>query len=463
MVYAAVTLVLALVVGSRLEAVAAANGASIWLWLGVIWASSVALTAMALLSTQAALTNAMQSLVQTFHAGDARARPVGPEDSVFAGIAGSVQRMAEELDGAMRSLASERNRFEAVLETMAPAVLALDAGRRISTANRSARLMFDIPAACEQVELVEVLRLPAMHAFLDEVFAGTSSETEMELPGTQRHIRARASRLGDGGVVLVADDTTEIRRLERVRRDFVANVSHELRTPIAVIRANAETLLDGALESPQTAEPFVTALFRHADRLGRLISELLDISALEAGKRVLTAEEFEFGELVEDVLAAHQQAAAEREITLAHSVPHDLWVRADPKATEQVLVNFVDNAIKYGRRGGHVDLASIVEGQTVRVEVRDDGPGIEPQHRARIFERFYRVDSGRSRDAGGTGLGLSIAKHLVEAEGGTIGVDARSPHGSIFWFTLRLCDASDPVGADDEPATPRGVFAPQKN
>ncbi len=446
--FAAATLVLAvsagLVLQSRLAIADGGGTSALWTWLLLTWAAGVLLSAVALAWAQRTLTNTLQSLVASVHAGRAETRGVvAPDDSVFAGIAGSVQRMADERDDAMQSLATERDRFEAVLETMAPAVLALDARRNLTTANRTARLLFDITSAWDGAPLVEVIRLPSLHAFVDGVFKDGASETEIELPGTQRHIRARASRLGDGGVVIVADDTTEIRRLERVRSDFVANVSHELRTPIAVIRANAETLLDGALESPEAAEPFVTALFRHADRLGRLIAELLDISALEAGKRVLASEEFELADVVDDVLVAHQQAAAEREMVLHADISHELWLLGDWKATEQILFNFIDNAIKYGRRGGRVDLTAAVVGKFVRVEIRDDGPGIEPQHHARLFERFYRVDSGRSRDAGGTGLGLSIAKHLAEAMGGSIGVLPRSPHGSIFWVTLHRGDGLD--------------------
>ncbi len=445
-VFAAVQLVIAVAIGFTLQSELGGQSeraSTIWWWLMLTWAGSVGVTSMALIWAERSLADALQSLVATVHAGGARVRSGSAGDSVFDGIAGSVQRMAQELDVAMHSLATERNRFEAVLETMAPGVLALDATRHITSANRSARSLFEITSSCEQAALVDVLRVPSLHAFVDGVFAGGPSELEIELPAAGRHIRARASRLGDGGIVIVADDTTEIRRLERVRQDFVANVSHELRTPIAVIRANAETLLDGALESPKTAEVFVTALFRHADRLGRLVAELLDISALEAGKRVLAVEQFELAEVIEDVIAAQVPAATERGMTLRSVAHADVWVRGDWKATEQILVNFIDNAIKYGRQGGTVEVAAFERDGMIRIEVRDDGSGIEPQHRARIFERFYRIDSGRSRDAGGTGLGLSIAKHLADAMGGAIGMDARSPRGSVFWFTLSATPAPE--------------------
>jgi two-component system, OmpR family, phosphate regulon sensor histidine kinase PhoR len=217
-------------------------------------------------------------------------------------------------------------------------------------------------------------------------------------------------------------------------------VSHELRTPISVIRANAETLLEGVLDSPDEARPFVEALYRHSDRITRLINELLDISRMEAGKHTLTPEPIELVELAEDVIAGHENDALAKRIELRSAIEPGLWALIDAKAAEQVLVNFVDNAIKYTPAGGHVEMAAVRRGDQVRIEVRDDGPGIDPQHRARIFERFYRVDPGRSREMGGTGLGLSIVKHLVEAMGGQLGVDARSPHGSVFWFTAPASD-----------------------
>jgi two-component system phosphate regulon sensor histidine kinase PhoR len=337
---------------------------------------------------------------------------------------------------ASTALAAEHSRFEAVLETMAPAVIVLDARRRIEIANRSARTSFGLRDDCENTPLAEAIRSPEVHELVDAIAKAPSAESEAEISMLQRRLRVRGSRLNGGSLVLVADDLTEIRRLERVRRDFVANVSHELRTPVAVIRANAETLLDGGLDSRSIAEPLVGGLVRHAERLARLVGELLDISALEAGQRVFSREEVLVIDLVEEVIAALAPAATQRSTTVVHVVPEDEWIVADPKAVEQILMNFVENAIKYGREAGRVEVGlRVVDGQT-RIEVADDGPGIESQHIRRIFERFYRVDAGRSRESGGTGLGLAIAKHLAEGCGGAVGVDPRRPHGSVFWLAL---------------------------
>lgn len=348
---------------------------------------------------------------------------------------------------ASTALATEHSRFEAVLETMAPAVIVLDARRRIEIANRSARTYFGLGDDCDSTPLAEAIRSPEVHEFVDAVAKGPTAEVEAELSMLQRRLRVRGSRLAGGSLVLVADDLTEIRRLERVRRDFVANVSHELRTPVAVIRANAETLLDGGIDSRAVAEPLVAGLVRHAERLARLVGELLDISALEAGQRVFSREDVLVIDLVEEVVAALAPAAAQRSTTVVHVVPEDEWVIGDPKAVEQILMNFVENAIKYGREAGRVEVSLRVKGGLTRIEVADDGPGIESQHIRRIFERFYRVDAGRSRESGGTGLGLAIAKHLAEGCGGAVGVDPRRPHGSVFWLEL-------PRAAPDEASAP---------
>ena len=238
-------------------------------------------------------------------------------------------------------------------------------------------------------------------------------------------------------------DVTELRRLETVRKDFIANVSHELRTPVAVIQANAETLLAGAIHDTERAPVFLEALARHADRLGRLVADLLDISRIEAGRYQLEIGPMDLVEVVDRTLAGLAMQAEQRGTTLVSRLQGELWVASDDKALEQVLVNLVSNAIKYTQDGGHVEVdAKVVERTAsgeparLRVEVCDDGPGIDPRHHARIFERFYRVDAGRSRAVGGTGLGLAIVKHLSRAT--EAHVELRSMPGRGTTFVVRL-------------------------
>jgi two-component system, OmpR family, phosphate regulon sensor histidine kinase PhoR len=397
----------------------------------------VGISGLVLVGASIFVARMLRNVVTTAQAVAAgRARPV-VDDAEMDGLAGSLYRMAEELEHTMSMLAAERDRFETVLQTMDQAVLALDADHRISTLNRAARSLLRLTGEAEGRTLLEAVRVPALEQLVETVEPGRPSSAEFDLPGAPpRRVQARATLQAGRGVVVVVHDVTEIRRLERVRRDFVANVSHELRTPISVIRANTETLLGGALEEPERARQFVEALFRHADRLGRIIADLLDISRIEAGSYRLEPEPVCLLEAAENVVDAVDVEAAAKRIEVALDIDPELEVVADPKALEHVLINLVGNAIKYTPEQGHVEIGALAEGDRVRVEVRDDGAGIAAAHRARVFERFYRVDPGRSRDMGGTGLGLAIVKHLVEAMQGEVGVDPRSPHGSIFWFRL---------------------------
>jgi two-component system phosphate regulon sensor histidine kinase PhoR len=230
-----------------------------------------------------------------------------------------------------------------------------------------------------------------------------------------------------------------VRRLETVRRDFVANVSHELRTPVAVIRANAETLMAGAKNDPVIAGKLIDGLHRNAERLARILADLLDLSRLDAGQYRLELAAVPVKPVIEQSLSAIEPQAAQRNVTVRVDIPEDLAVRADPKALDHILVNLIDNGVKYGRSDGNVWVEARATGpgdDHVRIEIRDDGPGIADKHRARVFERFYRADPSRSREAGGTGLGLSIVKHLVESMDGEVGVEPNAPQGSIFWLRL---------------------------
>ena len=233
---------------------------------------------------------------------------------------------------------------------------------------------------------------------------------------------------------------TRLRKLETVRRDFIANVSHELRTPIAVIQANAETLLDGALHEPEQAGRFVEGVLRNARRLSQIISDLLDLTRIESGKYEVEFEEIALRRLVERSCTMLESRALARNITLHVSSPEDALVVADCKALDHILSNYIDNAIKYGPEEGRVTVSTSAGEGTWRVEVADQGAGIDSRHHERLFERFYRVDKGRSRYMGGTGLGLAIVKHLAVAMGGRVGMRSGAQGGSVFWVELPLRD-----------------------
>jgi len=360
-------------------------------------------------------------------------------------LAGSFNRLYEELQGTLRTLATERGRFEAVLQSMSEAVLVLDAEERITMVNPALMAVLgqrESPVGRPLKEVIDIAEVDRLARSGIEGAASAELTIEAKFP---RRVLARAMPLQTtGGTVIAMHDVTEMRRLETIRKDFVANVSHELRTPVSIIRANAETLLDGALDDPERARSFVEALHRNSERLSRIISDLLDLSRVEAGRYQFEMVNVPLDHAVARAAEAVQPKADSRRVAIELSVPpaHSAW--ADAKALDQILLNLLDNSIKYTPEGGHVSVRVEERAGLMRVEVQDDGPGIKPEHRVRIFERFYRIDPGRSRDMGGTGLGLAIVKHFVESMGGRVGVEPAFPRGSIFWLTLPVADEDTP-------------------
>jgi two-component system phosphate regulon sensor histidine kinase PhoR len=279
---------------------------------------------------------------------------------------------------------------------------------------------------------LEVTRHAELSEAVKRALEGTARRMEIELP--RRALSVQLTPLLRGEVLLLCRDVTEEKRAAATRRDFVANASHELRTPVAAIRGAAETLLDGALADPAAARGFVEIVHRQAERLSRLTQDLLDLSRLESRQVRFEPGAVELGPLVRGVLELHGPAAGKKGLALAADVEPGLVVRADARALEQVVVNLVDNAVKYTSTGG-VKVHAFAEGDDAVLTVADTGQGIEPHHLARIFERFYRVDAGRAREAGGTGLGLAIAKHLVQGMGGEITVQSGA-EGTTFRVRL---------------------------
>ena len=381
----------------------------------------------------------MVTSAQEIAVGEAGELVAVPSSDELGGLAGSFNRLAKELASTVSALTRERDRLHRILDSMGEAVLALDADQRVTLVNSTARDWLELSGSAKEKTLLEVSRLPDLVEVLKDAEHG-SAAAELVLPGARpRRVLVHAATLrASPGAVVVMHDVTERRRMETVRSDFVANVSHELRTPVSVIRANAETLLDAhPFDDPDERE-FLEAIFRNAERLSQLISDLLDLSRIEAGEQALDLQPTSLAAVVSRATSAASGQASKKGITVTNGVTTDLRVQADEMALEQVLQNLLDNAVKYTQAGGHVEIVAVQAGEPdqVRVEIRDDGPGIPESHRDRVFERFYRIDAGRSRDVGGTGLGLSIVKHLVQAMGGSVGVRPAEHRGSVFWFRL---------------------------
>lgn len=375
--------------------------------------------------------------VRAVSRGERRGRVEVPSNDELGRIARSFNQVTAELDEAMVRLGNERAQLEAILDGMSEAVMALDVEQRITRANSAALSLLGLTEEPRGTSLVEIVRAPPLTELIASLRDGQDSSAEFELPGPPpRRVLTRARTLRSAeGAILVMLDVTETRRLEAVRRDFVANVSHELRTPTSVIQVNAETLLHEPPEDPKISKKFLGAILRNAERLSRLVSDLLDLSRIESGQVKLDIQPISVREALRRVVEGVEAEAREKQQHV-EAEPTDLTVMADERALDQILQNLVDNAVKYTPADGTVTLSARRDGPSVCLEVRDDGPGIEARHRERLFERFYRVDTGRSREVGGTGLGLAIVRHLSESMGGRASVDAAEPQGTVFRVVL---------------------------
>jgi two-component system phosphate regulon sensor histidine kinase PhoR len=404
----------------------------------------------------AARVQRLQRFSQRIAEGDFR--PLlreGPRDEL-SDLADSLNQTAARLDREIRLLSGERNRSSAILRSMVEGVAVIDAEERLVFYNRAfSEILIVDSANAEGRPLIEVVRNSDLVGLIRRALRGdeglqsdiTMGITQtrsfsitaapvkaLDAPASGRDPQAKPS-----GAVVVLHDVTELRRLERVRQDFVANVSHEFKTPLTAIQGFAETLLAGALDDPENNRRFLEIIRNHAIRLARLTNDLLKLARIEAGKMEVEFSSVSLLELIEGCTETTLLKANRKEITLEITVPPQLpAVRGDAALLRDVLQNLLDNAIQYTPARGHISVSATAGPREAVVTVADTGIGIPLADSERIFERFYRVDAARSREAGGTGLGLSIAKHIVEAHGGKLWVESTVGQGSRFSFSLPL-------------------------
>jgi two-component system, OmpR family, phosphate regulon sensor histidine kinase PhoR len=363
----------------------------------------------------------------------------------FGELARVMNATSAKIEEQVNRLASERNQLNAILRGMGEGLMVTDATGVITVLNPAFCALFDVSEGSIGQPLIHITRHPALHEAFKHVTSTKDElqeEISIQLP-EERAVRTHWVPLLAGnelkGIVAVFHDISDLKRLENVRKDFVANVSHELRTPVTVIKGYAETLLGGLVsEDPVRAARFIEIILNHAERLAALISDLLTLSEMESGDFSLQLQPLAIDGTIRRVctlLEAKSQAKS-LAVTIAPT-GQTPQVLADQGRLEQVLVNLLDNAIKYISPGGQITIVTADEGDYLKISVRDTGPGIPPQSIARIFERFYRVDTGRSRQEGGTGLGLAIVKHIVLLHGGSVWVESTPGHGAMFSFTLK--------------------------
>jgi two-component system phosphate regulon sensor histidine kinase PhoR len=397
----------------------------------------------------------MQTIAHQMSEGDFTVRaPIRSPDEIGA-LGRALNGLAARLREKVHDLGHEQAKATAILDGMIEGVIAVDGRDIILLMNERARSMFGLDATRgEGKPFLEVIRNTELHEAFREGRAGDEgsvSHRELRLASpVERRVQVNAVplRLGasEVGVVMVLHDVTELRRLEQVRTEFVANVSHELRTPLTAIQGYLETLLTGALEEQENARRFLEIVFRHTERLGRLLNDLMDLSNIELGRVALKLGPTRLDEAVDAVLAIIGPKAKSGKVALRSQLPSDLPpVLADRDRLVQILINLVDNAVKYTPEDGRVTVRvqEPADGW-IEVDVVDSGIGIPPADLPRITERFYRVDKARSRELGGTGLGLAIVKHLVFAHGGQLKIESEPGRGTTVrvWLNVGGLDAA---------------------
>jgi two-component system phosphate regulon sensor histidine kinase PhoR len=340
----------------------------------------------------------------------------------------------------------QRNEIKAVLSSMVEGVIAVDMEERVISMNHAAARMFGCdPAEAQGRSIQEVVRNTVLQQFVKNALSSQEAvEKEIVLSSDRdRFLNGHGTLLRDAegkqiGALIVLNDVTRLLRLEKIRREFVANVSHEIKTPITAIKGFVETLRDGAVENHEDAERFLEIISKHVDRLEAIIEDLLSLSRIEqeAEREKVVLDEGRIKDVLETAVQICEAGAMAKKIEVELSCAKEMVANLDPQLLEQAIVNLIDNAIKYSNDGGTVRVEALQRENEIIISVHDQGCGIEKKHLPRLFERFYRVDMARSRQMGGTGLGLAIVKHISQAHGGRVAVESIPGKGSTFSIHL---------------------------
>lgn len=416
------------------------------LWLSSLVVFLVAGMASLLISrTFSRRVERLQSFSRRVADGDFRPIDADRSGDALEALAVSLNDSAARLDRAIRTLTEERNLSAAILGSMVEGVAVVNSAERLLFANEGFVGILELDSPPESgSSLVEVVRQTELLEAVRNVLEGAPRVEAEIITGTlrQRFFAATVASVKGAenfGAVVVLHDITDLRKLERVRRDFVANVSHEFKTPLTAIQGFAETLLSGAMDDPQNRVRFLQIILEHSRRLARLTDDLLELSKMDADRLDLEVDRLSVLQLVQSCVETTQRLATEKRLRVSINLPPSVPdIAADRRRLAEVLQNLLDNAIQYTPSGGEIVVSASCDPEEVTFTVSDTGIGIPQVDQPRIFERFYRVDVARSREVGGTGLGLSIAKHLVEAHGGRIWVESEVRRGSRFHFTVPL-------------------------
>ena len=388
----------------------------------------------------------IKNQAQRFAQGDLSIKPSAYKTEEMAALAEAMNTMAGELNNRINTIIGQRNELETVLSSMLEGVIAIDGEDRIIKINSSAAEMLDIdPGKCRGRSIQEVIRNITFQKFIKKVSPenGVFEEDIVVYNSGERILNVHGSPISDSenkkiGTLVVIGDVTKLRRLENVRRDFVANVSHEIKTPLTAIKGFVETLYHDFEHDPEKSMRFLSIILKHVDRLNALVDDLLSLSRIEQQEEgEIRMAEADIVDVIQTAIHVCRAKAEEKKIAVHVAGNAPVFMLMDKPLLEQAIVNILDNAIKYSEPESAIDITiKETDEKQLMIRITDYGIGIPREHLPRLFERFYRVDKARSRKVGGTGLGLSIVKHIVAAHGGT--VEAESTPGKGSTFTLRL-------------------------
>ena len=401
------------------------------------------LLAFAAAHSAAATMRTLTDVAWSMANGNLDARAIDDGTDELGALTRALDALASSLSSTLGELRSERDLQKRILHGMQEGVLVLDDDDRVVLVNAALRSMLLLGNDVVGRHFLEMLRASELGDLVASARQGEGRATaEIQIEGIKpRRVLVHASALegADRGLLVVFVDVTDMRRLESLKRDFVANVSHELRTPVAAVLSATETLQAGALADPVAADRFLSIVARNGQRLQALIEDLLELSRLDAREYRVKKERVNTSAVAAIVAGLYRERAERKGVRLELDVASPApTLESDARALEQILGNLIDNAVKYCPRGALVTLKVERKDDVVRFSVADTGPGVDARHLPRLFERFYRVDAGRSRDVGGTGLGLSIVKHLTEAVGGNVDVTSEVGRGSTFIVEVPL-------------------------
>ena len=411
----------------------------------ILWAVSVFFLLYVLYRKKQALEKIIRS-IEGFSPGQPQIELIVKDESEVGELANVLNKIFKQLRKVFKEIENEKMEINKIISSMIEQVLVINLSGEIVLVNPAALKLFGFnPEQVLRKRFVEVVRQASLIELVQQVLKSLESQTRQFslILESEKTFQAQAVPVFHShqisGVLIVLHDITEIKKLERVRKDFVANVSHELRTPLTSIQGFAETLLDGGLEDVENNREFVQTIYNQAERLTSLVNQLLDLSVIEAGSKPMQLEFFSMSEILNECVQLFQSQIKQSKIDVLLKFSESLpLINANRTQIKQVFINLIDNALKFNKKGGFVHISVEWIDQTIQVKIADSGSGIPSGDLDKIFERFYRVDKARSREVGGTGLGLSIVKHILDQHKAKIQVQSVVGEGSVFEFIFQL-------------------------